>query len=278
MTHRAAAAFLSSFLVLPACLPDETRTPPGALVVEMVGNEATNTEVESADGWALKLSRVYASVGHIELTGDGCEAYSEADYSRILDLGRAEPQRVSLSYGLGTCSLSFTIAEPRWNTIVGEGVTAEMAQRFRTPGSDGETEGGASLYLEGEGRRGDTVVRFAWTLRPYLVFSDCRRPAETSAPVVLTSKADQALGLELDPLALFRDDSGELHFQPFAAADSAAQADGEVTLAELRAVSGGTASETLLHDVYYSRLPRIAGLSGAACLGQIKMCGSDCDD
>jgi hypothetical protein len=278
MMYRATAIFLASFVALPACLPDETRTPPGQLVVEMVGSQATNTEVESADGWALKLGRVYASIGHVELTGDACEAYSEASYSRILDLGRAAPQRVSLSYGLGTCSFSFAIAEPRWNTIDGEGVTAEMAQRFRTPGSDGETEGGASLYLEGEGRRGDTVVRFAWTLRPYLVFSDCRRPDATSAPVVLTSKADQALGLELDPLALFRDDSGELRFQPFAAADSAAPADGEVTLAELRAVSGATPSETLLHDIYYSRLPRIARLSGGACRGRVEICAGDCDD
>jgi hypothetical protein len=278
MTHRASVVFWTSFVLLPACLPDETRTPPGALVVEMVGSEATDTEVESTDGWALKLSQVCASIGRVELTGDACQAYSEAGYSRILNLGRAEPQRISLSYGLGTCSLSFTIAEPRWNTIVGDGVTAEMAQRFRTPGSDGETEGGASLYLEGQGRRGDTVVRFAWTLRPRLAFSDCRRPDETSAPVVLTSKADQTLALELDALALFRDDSGELRFEPFAAADSASQADGEITLDELRAARGAAPSETLLHEVYYSRLPRIAGISGAACVGQIQSCGSDCDD
>ena len=278
MTHRAATAFLASLVVLPACLPDETRTVPGSLVVEIVASRATNTEVESADGWALKVRRVYASVGHVELAGDGCEAYSEADYSRIMDLGRAEPQRVSLSYGLGTCSLSFTIAAPRWNTITGEGVTTETAQRFRTRGSDGETDGGASLYLEGQGRRGDTVVGFAWTLRPRLVFGDCHRPDETSAPVVLTSTAHRALELELDALALFRDDSGELRFDPFAAADSDAQADGEVTLAELRAVSGATPSETLLHDVYYDRLPRIAALSGGACRGRVEICGGDCDD
>jgi hypothetical protein len=76
------------FIVLPACLPDETRTPPGALVIEMGGKEARDVPVESADGWELKLGRVYASVGHVELTGDACEAYSEAGYSRILDLGR----------------------------------------------------------------------------------------------------------------------------------------------------------------------------------------------
>jgi hypothetical protein len=246
-------------------------------VVEITGNQAIDARIESADGWVLQLRRVYAGVGHVELTGDACEAYSEAGYSRILDLGRTEPQRVSLSYGLGTCSLSFTIAEPRWNTLVGEGVATEMAQRFRTSGSDGETEGGASLYLEGQGRRGDRVVRFAWTLRPHLVFGDCRRPDETSAPVVLTSTAHQALGLELDALALFRDDSGELRFEPFASADSTAPPDGEITLTELRAVSGATPPETLLHDVYYRRLPRIAGLAGGECRGRIEICEGDCD-
>jgi hypothetical protein len=277
MAHRAVAAFLATF-ILPACLPDETRTRPGALVVEIVGNPANDVQAESVDGWALKLSRVYANVGHVELTGDTCEAYSEAGYSRILDLSGPEPQRVSLTYGLGTCSLSFTIGEPRWNTIVGDGVTAEMAERFRTPGSDGETEGGASLYLEGQGRRADSSVHFSWTFRPHLAFSDCRRQDETSAPVVLTSAGHQALALELDPLVLFRDESGELRFEPFASADSGAQSDGEVTLAELRAVSGASPSETLLHELYYTRLPRIAALSAGVCRGQVEICGDDCED
>jgi hypothetical protein len=256
MAHRAVAAFLATF-ILPACLPDETRTRPGALVVEIVGNPANDVQAESVDGWALKLSRVYANVGHVELTGDTCEAYSEAGYSRILDLSRPEP---------------------RWNTIVGDGVTAEMAERFRTPGSDGETEGGASLYLEGQGRRADSSVHFSWTFRPHLAFSDCRRQDETSAPVVLTSAGHQALALELDPLVLFRDESGELRFEPFASADSGAQSDGEVTLAELRAVSGASPSETLLHELYYTRLPRIAALSAGVCRGQVEICGDDCED
>jgi hypothetical protein len=263
MTHRGAAAFLASFVVLPACLPDETRTPPGALMLEMVGKQPIDASVASADGWELQLSRVYASVGHVELTGDACEAYSEAGYSRILDLGRTEPQRVSLAYGLGNCSLAFTIAQPRWNTIVGEGVPAEVAQLFRTPGSDG---------------RGDAVVRFAWTFRPHLVFRDCGRHDETAAAVALTSKARRSLELELDALALFRDESGELRFEPFATADSADLADGEVTLAELRTVSGASPSETLLHELYYTRLPRIAALSDGACSGSVEICADDCDD
>lgn len=277
MKHEAWAVFFASLIVLPACLPDETRTPPGALVVEMVGSRALDAPVESADGWALSLSGVYANVGDVELTGDACEAYSEASYSRILALGRDEPQRVSLSYGLGTCSLSFTLAEPRWNTIVGDGVAAEMSQRFRTPSRDGVAEGGASLYVEGDARRGDSVLRFAWTLRSRLTFDDCHQHGETSAPVVLTSKAHQTFQLELDALALFRDDSGELRFEPFATADSVTEADGEITLAELQAVSGATASETLVHELYHSRLPRIGGRADGGCRGRLATCQRDCD-
>jgi hypothetical protein len=121
-------------------------------------------------------------------------------------------------------------------------------------------------------------VRFAWTFRPHLVFRDCRGHDETSAAVVLTSKAQRALALELDPFALFRDDSGELRFEPFATADSAALPDGDVTLAELRAVSGASPSETLLHELYYTRLPRIAGVSDGACSGRVEICAGDCDD
>ena len=62
MTQRAAAIILASFVALPACLPDETRTPPGALVLEMVGRQVIHATVESDDGWEVKLSGVYVSV------------------------------------------------------------------------------------------------------------------------------------------------------------------------------------------------------------------------
>jgi hypothetical protein len=261
-----------------ACLPSETRAPPGTLTVSIAAPGASSEPFESQDGWTVSLDRTYASVGRVELAGDDCDAYSEAGYSRLLNLSGTQPQRVSLLYGLGSCSFSFAVGPPRWNTVLGDAVPAEVEERFRSPGSDGETEGGVSLYVEGRAQRGDTVVSFAWPLRAQLSLSDCRL-GERAAPVVLSSGVEQALELRLDALELLRDQTGALLFEPFAAADeSGATPDAELTLEELSA-PGATSSETLFHELYYTRLPRIAGVAGGACTSRIETCeGRRCDD
>src|SRR5215207_3224818 len=137
-----------------ACLPTETRAPPGLLAVSIAAPGAASESFETQDGWSVRLDRAYASVGRVELAGSDCDAYSEAGYSRLLNLSSSEPQRVSLLYGLGSCSVSFTVGPPRWNTVLGDAIPAEVEERFRTPGSDGETEGGVSLYVEGRAQRG----------------------------------------------------------------------------------------------------------------------------
>jgi hypothetical protein len=265
-----------ALLAASACLPTETRAPPGTLTVGIAAPGDSSESFESQDGWSVSLERTYASVGRVELTGDDCEAYSEAGYSRLLDLSSSEPQRVSLVYGLGSCSVSFAVGPPRWNTVLGDGIPAEVEERFRTPGNDGETEGGVSLYVEGRARRADTVVRFAWPLRAQLALSDCRL-GERADPVVLSSGVEQALELRLDALELLRDPTGALLFEPFVAADESG--DAEITLEELSAVPSAAPPETLFHELYYTRLPRVAGVVGGGCVGSIETCeGHGCDD
>lgn len=278
MRHQRDSAFLALLVAASACLPTETRAPPGTLTVSIAAPGAASESFESQDGWVVSLDRSYVSVGRVELSGNDCDAYSEAGYSRLLNLSSSEPQRVSLLYGLGSCSLSFAIGPPRWNTVLGAAVPAEVEERFRTPGSDGETEGGVSLYVEGRAQRGDAVVSFAWPLRAQLALRDCRLIDQ--APVVLSSGAEQALELRFDALELLRDPTGALLFEPFAAADeSGATPDAEVTLEELNAVPGAASAETLFHELYYTRLPRVAGVAGGACTGRIESCdGRQCDD
>jgi hypothetical protein len=259
-----------------ACLPTETRAPPGTLAVSITAPPSSSKWFESRDGWALSLDQTYASVGRVELAGSDCDAYSEAGYSRLLNLSRSEPQRIALLYGLGSCSFAFAVSPPRWNTVLGDAVTADVEEYFRTPGSDDETEGGVSLYVEGRARRGDTVIGFAWPLRAQLAFSDCRL-GERSAAVELAAGAEQALELRLDALELLRDHTGALRFEQFAAADQSG--DAHITLEELSAAPGATPPETLLHEVYYSRLPRVATVAGGTCTGRIETCeGGSCDD
>jgi hypothetical protein len=257
-------------------LPAETRAPPGTLAVSVAAPVSSSESFESQDGWVVSLDRTYASVGRVELTGSDCDAYSEAGYTRLLNLSRSEPQRLSLLYGLGRCSFSFAVGPPRWNTVLGDAVTAEVEEHFRTPGSDGETEGGVSLYVEGRAQHGDAVIGFAWPLRAQLAFSDCRL-GERAAAVELAAGAEQTLELRLDALELLRDQTGALLFEPFAAADQSG--DAEITLEELSAAPGAAQPETLLHELYHTRLPRIAGVAGGTCTGRIETCeDGGCDD
>jgi hypothetical protein len=266
---------LALLVAASGCLPTETRARPGSLAVSIAAPSDSNEWFASQDGWDVSLDHTYANVGRAELTGSDCDAYSEASYSRLLNLSRKEPQRVSLLYGLGSCSFSFAVGPPRWNTVLGDAVPAEVEELFRTPGSDGETEGGVSLYVEGRAQRGDRIVSFAWPLRAQLALSDCRL-GERAAPLVLSSGVEQALELRLDALELLRDQTGALLFEPFAAADQSG--DAEITLDELNAAPGVTSSETLFRELYYTRLPRSTRVAGGACTGRIEACDGRCDD
>jgi hypothetical protein len=261
-----------------ACLPSETRTRPGTLTLSVMAPFDASESFETEDGWTVSLDHVYANVGRVELAGDDCDAYSEAGYSRLLDLS-GRPQRLSLLYGLGRCSFSFAVGPPRWNTVLGDAVPAEVEARFRTPGSDGETDGGVSLYVAGGARRADQVVSFAWPLRARLALEDCRL-GEPAAPLVLTPGAEQAVELWLDARELLRDQAGALLFDPFAAADGAgAPPDGQLGLEELTGAPGAAPSKTLFHELYYARLPRLAGVSGGTCTGRLESCSDGgCDD
>jgi hypothetical protein len=255
-----------ALLLLAACLPDETRTPPGTLVIEAAAVQLTNDAVETDDGWSLTLERVYASIGRVELEGDDCEAYSDARYTRLLDFGSSEPQRVSLLYGLGACSVAFALSEPRYNTQLGAGVPANIEHEFRTPGDDGEGTGGVSLSVSGKAIQGTQTVSFVWRFRGPVSFNHCRS-SDSDGVVALASGAQQVLRVELDALQLFRSDTGQLHFAAFAAADAQASSpDGSVSFDELRS----TGQPSLLDDLYHVRLPRIAAMAGVPCAGSLE--------
>lgn len=263
-----------TLLVLTACLPAETRTKPGMLVIEAAAARPVNEAVQTDDGWSLTVAHVYASVGRVELLGEDCEAYSEAGYTRLLDLSSTEPQRVSLLYGLGVCSPAFALSGPRWNTRLGYGVPASIEREFRTPGDDGEGAGGISLYVSGKATRDAHAVHFAWPFRAVIAFNDCRLP-DSEGTLTLASGAQHVLLVELDALQLFRSDEGELLFAAFAAADAQSPApDGSITLEEL----AGGGEPSLLTDLYRKRLLRTAALAGSSCAGQVETCDSECDD
>jgi hypothetical protein len=248
-----------------ACLPDETRTAPGLLEVSVVASPRLDTGApfQTEDGWQLWLDRVLMSLGELELSGEDCDPYSEGRYQRILSIAGPEPQRLSQTYALGTCELSFAVSGPGWNTVLGQDVPAEIELLFRTPGSDGERQDGVALLIEGSAERESQRQTFSWAFRPRLQFETCRLRTEDKDPQPLRFESGQRteLTLEVDPTLLFRQtESAAMSFAPFAAETSGA--DRALTLAEL-------AETAFFDDIYFNRLPRIVRLQAGTCSARV---------
>lgn len=254
-------------LLCPACLPDDTRAPPGDLLVTVSADPALAAgSVSSEDGWSLAIARFLLVLGDANLDGDDCDAYSDTGYDRIFELTRPSPQRVSLGYGLGSCRFGFRISPPSWNTVRGEGVTPSDELLLRTPGSDAQADDvGVSVHLEGSAARQGVTKTFSWSFRRFIDYNQCE-PA-----LLLSANERTEVDILVSALALFRNARREpeapVRFEPFRAADDEhGDADGSITLAELHAspvppdAIPVAAAANLGDRVYLQLLPEIAQL------------------
>jgi hypothetical protein len=185
------------------------------------------------------------SLADAQVDGDHCDLYSGSGYERVLDPGNIEPQKVALLYARGQCHFGFSLESPRAAAVLGPGVDEQDRIVLRTGDTDGyaATPGaGASLYVTGFAVQGLARKRFTWFFRERFEFQDCRFSEASSSADVLEFSARQELELPivLHPSALFQADpvnpDARTSFQPYARADDDGNADGDVSLAELRAV------------------------------------------
>jgi hypothetical protein len=275
---RARTVFTLS-LALPAlnaCLPDDTREPPAELVVRASADDALANGISSTeDGWSIRYDRFLVVLGAAELSGDDCDAYTESDYDRVLEMTLASSQRVSLLYGLGTCRFGFRIATPAWDTVLGQGVSAEDEIFLRTPGSDAHaTDQGVSVRISGSATQLGTVKTFDWSFRRFIEYNDCTLgEGPDSGALSLGSKGSSTVDLVLRGEALFgsagREPPAAARFEPFRAADDEhGDGNGEISLDELQSSplpEGVLANErivTLGDRVYLQLLPEIAKFQG----------------
>jgi hypothetical protein len=252
-------------LLAVACLPDDTRPPPGELTVEVAVSDASR-EFDTDDGWRISYEAFLLGIGEVELHGDGCNPYTESDYLRLLDLRSPEPQRLNLAYALGSCDLSFRVRSPSRDVVLGEGVESSAATSLEEKGSDAFVEdAGTVLHAAGRAVRGDRELSFAWSFRRELEYPKC-------ATVNLEGESERSLVLDARPSVLFRENadpaSEALRFDPYAAADF--DGDDVVTLDELGRLelepSGGEPFGTLAERLYLGLMPAVArGPAGAFC-------------
>jgi hypothetical protein len=275
--HPTALRFVSVLLLsstLPGCLPADTRSPPGKVVLRVDSDDAVRSGIPAdatADGWSIHYERFLVVFGQGELAGDGCDAYVESDYARIFDLLRPGPQRVNVLYGLGRCDLRFSISTPAWDTLRGEGVSETDELALRTPGTDSQADGlGVSVWVEGRADRLDESKRFSWPFRRIINYQHCQveTPGGIERELSLTGQETVDIDVLMRGTTLFREnatDSATVRFDPFRDADAVyGDANDVVTLAELeRTPLTGQSAKTLADLVYLELLPEIVRYRGA---------------
>jgi hypothetical protein len=241
-----ASVVLASYVA--SCLPNDTRAPPGSVLVtaESDGVAAEGIPASAtSDGWSISFDRVLVALGSVNLDGDRCDTYSDANYGRIFDLKAAGKQKVSILYALGHCDVGFRSSSPNGDTLLTQGVTEDDKAMMRTPGSDAfAQQSGMSMYVRGKAVLGDLTKTFEWPFRLRARYERC--VADTVRGIDLRTKAGDTLNLTLTPASLFADgldlDRAHLRFQVFADADTeVGNDDGVVSLDELARVPASLA-------------------------------------
>jgi hypothetical protein len=276
---------------LDACLPADTRPPPGRLLVDVTSDASlspSRTPFETEDGWSISFERFLLGIGNTGFNEEqeSCNDYQGfgSQYGRLLDLAAQETQRLSEMRFLGICSLSFEVAEPRPSDVLGQGVTDAELLAMRYPADDAFTKGrGVALRATGSARQGDRVKHFDWAFRQRLIFEDCR--FDDASGIELSAGGDEkTIEIVVSGAVLFQRavDDTRLSFDAFAVADDVyGDADGNVTLEEMAEVAldadgsvaqggntgaagstGAGESNTLAELVYLELFPQVARYRG----------------
>lgn len=257
-------------LAVAACLPGDTRPPPGVIVVGATGSEASRDGFVTDDGWTITFDDLVVSIGRLALTGTSCEDYYHPSYSRLLRLRTAAPQKVAQFYALGACEeLDLGITGIDTDDLLGEGVSESDRERFRSSGKNasGESAGG-TLFVSGRASRGGVEKRFSWLMRETMWARGC-------AGATLEGDKTYLRTVTVRPEVLFRDavDDPTTRFDRFASADDArGDHDGEVTLAELELVPANDLTSnlrSLSDEMLFTRFAKVATVEGdPSCVGK----------
>lgn len=272
-----------------SCLPEDTRPPPGTLVVTVSTDDSLSPErapFTTEDGWSIAYDRFLLQVGNTNLgeEDEDCNDYQGgfgAQYGRLLDMQAKETQRLSEMRFLGACGFGFESTTPDYDDVLGENVTDEDKLAMRLPEDDAYTTGrGTSLRAAGSARKGERVKRFDWSFRQGLIFERCRVEGDegTARRIELRGEQQKTLDILVRGSALFRETlaGSSLRFDAFAEADDVyGNADGNVTFEEMgevpidpmalegwRSARGASDVTTLADFVYLGLFPEIFRYAG----------------
>jgi hypothetical protein len=245
-----------------ACVPADTRPPPGVLTMTVSPSDTVEAGVTTVDGWTIHFDRVFVVMGNESLS-DQCTVYGEADYDRVLDVSAGPGQKLGILHGLGRCDVRFRAGPPSTDVVLGASVTPAERTALQIPEPDpySPTEGrgaggsGTAFEIAGTATKDGVTKKFDLIYRRPVRYQRCTTDSpppdasfSTLNDTVAFSDAGDSVNLgqqesvvydlRIEPEAVFRDDpnpsSAALRFAPFAASD--VDQNGEITLDELRAV------------------------------------------
>jgi hypothetical protein len=233
--------------VTVSCLTADDRPPPGSLLVTVSPSDAVMQGVETVDGWRIVFSKAVVSIGGVGLgnRGEGldttCDTYSEARYTRVLNLLSGAGQKLSQQFALGQCDFGFRLGPPGPDALLGAGATEQDKILMRTPGTEPFVgNSGISLMTHGTATRNGESKSFQWVFRQTVRYRQCKlvQGGQSIEGVVLRGDELQSYDLRVEVERLFHDDlkdsRAQLRFDPFAAAD--VDSDGLITIEELAKV------------------------------------------
>jgi hypothetical protein len=228
----------AALAIVAACVPADTRPPPGTLTLTVSPSPAVMQGVVTTDGWNIHFDRVLVGIGDSSL-GDQCTIYGEAGYDRVLDVTTDGGQRLGILHAIGQCDVRFRLSAPSPDALLGEGVADADVTYLRTPGGDPYVPiGGIAADVAFTATRGDVTKKLHLSFRQRIRYRECALDPDAGLPAIdLSGNQALAYDIRIEGEALLRDDidaSAALRFDPFAKADT--NGDGTVTLDELRAV------------------------------------------
>ncbi|MBW2452887.1 MAG: hypothetical protein JRI68_00155 [Deltaproteobacteria bacterium] len=250
----ALAALVSLATATAGCLPGDDRPEPGSLLLNVHRSHAAAEGFETDDGWRLSFTRFATALGGLRLGGrgrrggpggaadDDCVDYSFSTYDRLYDFAVAGTSKLVLHYGLGHCSVPFSMGQPSPRAILMAGVT-QADLELMGPGESGmfeeNLESGIALLVMGRAEKDGVTKRFAWRLTTSYVIGECHAPTGDEVINSVELRGGEALvrELEIRPKELFRltpSLEAPIEFTRFAQAD--VDDDGAVTLEELAMV------------------------------------------
>lgn len=234
------------------CGSDSAGTSPGTVSVSIWGEDyiadrippVMGAEAGIEDGWTVRYTRFLVNLGDFTVAAADGTAGGALAPMRVYDLKTTAAPfvvgRITAVPSRRMDRVSYRIASATAASTLGNATAADLTLM---------QTGGYGIYVEGEGTRMGTTVRFRWGFTQGITYSPCAN-ADDSLGLAVPSGGNVDAQITLHGDHFFYDDlqseSARLRFQAIADADVApiGNGDGTVTLEELARVELTTLPST----------------------------------